>query len=156
MAFNIALSGLNAAMSDLDITGNNIANASTTGFKASRGEFVDLLASAGVVISSLDPGDGVRLAAVRQQFSQGNINFTGNALDLAISGPGFFSVRDPNGAQAYSRAGTFSLDRDGFVVGLLRTRLGRVLVLGPRRERVLHAVACRHRAAALRAGDGKA
>ncbi len=123
MAFNIALSGLNAAMADLDITGNNIANASTNGFKSSRGEFVDLLASAGFVISSLDPGDGVQLAAVRQQFSQGNISFTGNALDLAISGGGFFSVRDPNGTAAYTRNGTFSVDRDGFVVAPSGARL---------------------------------
>ncbi|MFK7955617.1 MAG: flagellar hook protein FlgE [Lysobacterales bacterium] len=123
MAFNIALSGLNAAMADLDITGNNIANASTTGFKSSRGEFVDLLASAGFVISSLDPGDGVRLAEVRQQFSQGNISFTGNALDLAISGGGFFAVRDPNGASAFTRNGTFSVDRDGFVVNPSGARL---------------------------------
>ncbi len=123
MAFNIALSGLNAAMADLDITGNNIANASTTGFKSSRGEFVDLLASAGFVISSLDPGDGVRLAAVRQQFSQGNISFTGNALDLAISGGGFFAVRDPNGATGYTRNGTFAVDREGFVVNPAGARL---------------------------------
>ncbi|MEM9531329.1 MAG: flagellar hook protein FlgE [Pseudomonadota bacterium] len=131
MAFNIALSGLNAAMADLDITGNNIANASTTGFKSSRGEFVDLLASAGFVISSLDPGDGVQLAAVRQQFSQGNISFTGNALDLAISGGGFFSVRDPNGTTAFTRNGTFSVDRDGFVVNPAGARLQAFSVTDP-------------------------
>ncbi len=131
MAFNIALSGLNAAMSDLDITGHNIANASTTGFKTSRGEFVDLLASAGFVISSLDPGDGVRLASVNQQFSQGNIAFTGNALDLAISGQGFFSVRDPNGGTAFTRAGTFALDREGYVVNATGSRLQTFSVIDP-------------------------
>ncbi len=123
MAFNIALSGLNAAIADLDITGHNIANASTTGFKTSRGEFVDLLASAGFVISSLDPGDGVRLAAVRQQFSQGNISFTGNALDLAISGQGFFTVADSQGSRAYTRAGTFGVDGDGYVTSVTGARL---------------------------------
>lgn len=131
MAFNIALSGLNAAMADLDITGNNIANASTNGFKSSRGEFVDLLASAGFVISSLDPGDGVRLAEVRQQFSQGNISFTGNALDLAISGGGFFSVRDESGAAAFTRNGSFSVDRDGFVVSPAGARLQSFSVTDP-------------------------
>ena len=131
MAFNIALSGLNAAMSDLEITGNNIANASTTGFKSSRGEFVDLLASAGFVISNLDPGDGVTLAAVRQQFNQGNISFTGNALDLAISGQGFFAARDDTGANTYTRAGSFSLDRDGYVVTTTGARIQAFSVIDP-------------------------
>ncbi len=131
MAFNIALSGLNAAMSDLDVIGHNIANASTTGFKSSRAEFVDLLASAGFVVSNLDPGDGVTLAAVRQQFSQGNITFTGNALDLAIGGQGFFSARDLNGAMTFTRAGAFGMDREGYVVTTSGARLQAFDVIDP-------------------------
>ncbi len=123
MSFNIALSGLNAALSDLEITSNNIANASTTGFKFSRGEFVDLYASAGFVISSIDPGDGVQLGAVKQQFSQGNVAFTGNGLDLALNGVGFFKVRDPGGSTLYTRAGAFGVDREGYVVNATNSRL---------------------------------
>lgn len=123
MAFNVALSGLNSAISDMEITAHNIANANTTGFKYSRGEFVDLYASAGFIISNIDPGDGVRLSAVRQQFSQGNIAFTGSGLDMAIAGTGFFSLSDATGSRIYSRAGSFAVDRDGFVVNAQNARL---------------------------------
>jgi len=115
MPFRIALSGLNAASSDLKVTGNNIANASTTGFKGSRAEFADVFAVSLGGVSSTATGGGVRLSRVNQEFSQGNIEFTSNNLDLAINGEGFF-VLDDNGSRVYTRAGGFSIDRNGFVV----------------------------------------
>jgi flagellar hook protein FlgE len=113
MAFHIALSGLDAASTDLEVTGNNVANASTTGFKESRAEFADIYANA---ISSVAPGRGVRVSRVAQQFSQGTIEFTSNNLDMAINGEGFFVMEDNAGNLAYTRAGAFSVDRDGNVV----------------------------------------
>lgn len=122
MPFRIALSGLNAATADLKATGNNIANASTTGFKSSRTEFVDVFAVGYGGISSTAIGGGVRLAAVTQQFSQGNVDFTDNNLDLAVNGQGFFVLND-NGARVVTRAGAFSSDRDGYVVNSSGQRL---------------------------------
>ena len=115
MPFRIALSGLNAASSDLQGTGNNIANASTNGFKSSRAEFADVYATSIGGVSDTAVGGGVRLASVAQQFAQGNIEFTNNNLDLATNGEGFFVLND-NGSRVYSRAGAFSVDRDGYVV----------------------------------------
>ena len=109
MAFRIAISGLRAATADLDVTGNNIANNTTTGFKASRAQFADIYA-----VSSLGGSQQVQLTAVAQQFNQGNVSFTDNSLDLAISGEGFF-VLDDGGTQIYSRAGAFGLDKNGFI-----------------------------------------
>src|SRR6056297_3290937 len=114
MPFNTALSGLNAASADLKVTGNNIANASTVGFKESRAEFADVFAASSSGISSTAIGTGVRLSGVTQQFGQGNIDFTGNNLDLALNGQGFFVLND-GGSQVFSRAGAFQVDRDGFV-----------------------------------------
>lgn len=115
MTFNTALSGLSAASSDLRITGNNIANASTVGFKAARAEFADVYASSLLGSGSNQIGNGVKLANVAQQFDQGTISFTNNSLDLAIDGNGFFVMSD-NGARAYSRAGAFGVDDQGFIV----------------------------------------
>ncbi len=115
MTFRTSLSGLDAASTDLSVVGNNIANASTNGFKQSRAEFVDVFATTFTGVSGNTPGSGVRVATVAQQFGQGNIEFTSSNLDLAISGEGFFIV-DDSGAQAYTRAGAFTTDRDGFVV----------------------------------------
>lgn len=114
MAFNIALSGLNAASSDLRITGNNIANSSTVGFKASRAEFADVYASSLLGAGDNQIGSGVKLANISQQFDQGTISFTSNSLDLAIDGNGFFVLSD-NGARAYTRAGAFGVDDQGFI-----------------------------------------
>jgi flagellar hook protein FlgE len=122
MPFRIALSGLNASSSDLKATGNNIANASTTGFKASRTEFVDVFAVGYGGISSTAIGGGVRLAAVTQQFSQGNVDFTDNNLDLAVNGQGFFVLSD-KGSRVLTRAGAFSADRDGYVTNSSGHRL---------------------------------
>lgn len=115
MAFNIALSGLNAASRELSITGNNIANASTVGFKASRAEFADVFSASLQGAGSNQIGSGVKLASVAQQFDQGNISFTNNSLDLAIDGNGFFVLSD-GGARIFSRAGAFGVDDEGFVV----------------------------------------
>jgi len=90
MPFRIALSGLNAAQTDLSVTGNNIANASTAGFKGARTEFSDVYAVAFEGISSLATGNGVGVTGITQNFSQGNIDFTERNLDLAVSGQGFF------------------------------------------------------------------
>ncbi|MBI3343959.1 MAG: flagellar hook protein FlgE [Gammaproteobacteria bacterium] len=122
MPFRIALSGLNAATSDLNVIGNNIANNATTGFKGSRAEFGDIYAASSLGASSNAIGSGVRLQKVGQQFSQGTVNFTNNNLDLAINGSGFFRLND-NGTTVYSRAGAFGVDKDGFVVNSTGQRL---------------------------------
>ena len=115
MAFNIALSGLNAAQTDLDVKGNNIANASTTGFKRSRAEFGDLYSSGLQNLGDTSAGDGVSVQNTRQLFQQGNITATSNGLDMAIDGEGFFVLESPNGERQFSRAGQFGVDENGFV-----------------------------------------
>jgi len=115
MAFDIALSGINAASKDLEVTANNIANTGTTGFKGSRAEFAELYNAAGRNLSATSIGSGVRLAAVAQQFGAGNVENTGNSLDFAISGDGFFTMRDGKG-YSYTRAGAFQQDANGYVV----------------------------------------
>lgn len=114
MAFRVAISGLKAASGELDVIGNNIANSNTTGFKKSRAEFVDVFAVAGVGGSGSTPGSGVRLSAIKQQFTQGNVAFTDNNLDMAINGSGFF-ILDDGGTQIYSRNGAFGVDQNGFL-----------------------------------------
>jgi flagellar hook protein FlgE len=118
MAFNTSISGLNAAAADLDVKSNNIANVNTTGFKQSRAEFADVFAVSAFGSSDTAIGNGTVLNNVAQQFEQGNLEFTDNALDLAISGQGFFALA-PNQTSAevaYTRAGAFSVNNDGFVV----------------------------------------
>ncbi|MCS6947024.1 MAG: flagellar hook protein FlgE [Steroidobacteraceae bacterium] len=122
MAFRLALSGLNAASADLAVTANNIANTGTTGFKSSRAEFAELFSVSATGVSNITIGNGVRVANVAQQFTQGNIDFTDNSLDLAISGQGFFILSD-GGALAYTRAGAFKVDREGYVVNSSNQRL---------------------------------
>jgi flagellar hook protein FlgE len=119
MAFTTALSGLNAASNNLAVTGNNIANANTVGFKKSRSEFADVYASSISGVSNITPGSGVGVANVAQQFNQGNLSFTDNNLDLAISGEGFFTLaKNPTEVTdiTYTRDGEFKLDRDGYMV----------------------------------------
>lgn len=122
MAFRLALSGINAASTDLAVTANNIANTNTIGFKSSRAQFAEVFSVSAQGVSSSAVGNGVRVADVAQQFKQGNIDSTGNALDLALSGQGFFIVSD-NGALLYTRAGAFQVDRDGYVVNSNNNRL---------------------------------
>jgi len=115
MAFDTSVSGILAASADLGIIGNNIANSSTAGFKSSQGEFTDIYAASLLGTPGTAIGQGVALNSVTQDFSQGNIEFTNNSLDLAINGSGFFNLSD-GGVATYSRAGAFQLDRDGFIV----------------------------------------
>jgi flagellar hook protein FlgE len=121
MAFQTSLSGLNAAQTNLSVTGNNIANASTTGFKKSKAQFSDIYSNNFSSTSQI--GSGVRVSDVTQQFSQGNVEFTDNSLDLAISGEGFFVIKDTDGSEIYSRAGAFGIDREGYVVNNKGQRL---------------------------------
>ena len=122
MSFNIGLSGIRAASSDLNITGNNIANAGTVGFKSGRAEFGDVYAASILGTGSNAQGSGVVLNNVAQIFTQGNINYTENSLDLAINGNGFF-VTSNEGAVSYTRAGYFGTDREGFIVNNNGARL---------------------------------
>ncbi|MFI7857192.1 MULTISPECIES: flagellar hook protein FlgE [Pseudomonas] len=116
MSFNIGLSGLYAANKQLDVTGNNIANVNTTGFKSSRAEFADVYAGANRLgVGKNQVGNGVRLAAVSQQFTQGDVNNTGNVLDMGIQGQGYFVLSD-NGSMVYTRAGAFQNSKDNYVV----------------------------------------
>lgn len=118
MSFNIALSGVSAAQRDLDVTANNIANVNTVGFKESRAEFGDVYAASLLAGGRTKVGDGVLTQEVAQQFSQGSLQFTNTALDLAITGNGFF-VTTPDLTSSdfsFTRAGQFKLDQDNFVV----------------------------------------
>jgi len=115
MSFEQALSGLNAASQNLDTIGNNIANASTIGFKDGRAEFADVYAASLAGGSGTQIGIGTRLSAVSPQFTQGNITTTGNPMDVAINGQGFFRMAT-GGVVTYSRDGEFQLDKNGFLV----------------------------------------
>ncbi|MCH9695740.1 MAG: flagellar hook protein FlgE [Gammaproteobacteria bacterium] len=122
MPFAVALSGLNAASADLGVTANNVANVNTTGFKMSRAQFSEVFAVGTQSVSTSASGSGVRLSDIAQQFTQGNIDFTDNALDLAIGGEGFFVISD-GGARSYTRAGAFGVDNQGNVVNAQGSRL---------------------------------
>ena len=112
MSFNIALTGLNAATQDLAVTSNNLANADTIGFKSSRAEFGDIYAATATGVSSTAVGNGVTVQEVAQQFAQGNVETTGNSLDLAINGNGFFTVSN-GGSLEYTRDGEFQINNQG-------------------------------------------
>lgn len=122
MPFNTALSGLQASSNELRVIGNNIANASTVGFKESRANFADVYANSAFGSSQNAIGAGVSVSSVSQLFSQGQISFTNNNLDLAISGEGFF-VLSQNGDLTYSRAGAFGVDKDGYITNSADQRL---------------------------------
>ena len=117
MSFNIALSGLNAAQKNLDVTANNIANVNTIGFKGSRAEFADVYSSSVFSNAKTTVGNGVQTAAVTQQFYQGALQTTNNALDLAIKGEGFFVTSGDLSSQerTYTRAGAFQVNDSGYV-----------------------------------------
>ena len=115
MSFGIALTGIDAAQTDLDVVSNNIANADTTGFKQSVADFSDLYASGQNGVAADNVGNGVEVSQIAQDFSQGSVETTGNNLNLAISGQGFFAVSS-GGAISYTRAGDFSTNADGYVV----------------------------------------
>ena len=115
MSFQQGLSGLNAAAKSLDVIGNNIANASTVGFKGSQAQFADVYANSLNGAGGNQPGIGVKVAQIAQQFTQGNVESSANPLDIAINGGGFFRT-DASGTVQYSRNGQFSLDKGGFMV----------------------------------------
>lgn len=124
MSFRTALTGLNAATTDLSVVANNIANNNTTAFKSSRAEFSDIFSGSSLgQATRRSVGSGVQVAAVTQQFKQGNINSTGNPLDIAIDGEGFFRLKDENGAISYTRSGAFGIDREGYVVNNIGKKL---------------------------------
>src|SRR6201992_3931849 len=115
MGYQQGLSGLSASSSDLDVIGNNIANANTVGFKSGAAQFADMYANSMATAVSNQVGIGTRLAEVQQQFSQGTITTTNQALDVAINGNGFYQLSN-NGSTVYSRNGVFHLDNQGRIV----------------------------------------
>ncbi|MEN6628445.1 MAG: flagellar hook-basal body complex protein, partial [Sulfuricella sp.] len=115
MSFQQGLSGLNAAAKNLDAIGNNVANAATVGFKTSQAQFADVYAASLSGSGASQIGLGTKVAAVAQQFTQGNITASNNPLDVAINGGGFFRL-DNNGAISYTRNGQFQLDKSGNIV----------------------------------------
>ena len=115
MSFQQGLSGLNGAAKSLDVIGNNIANASTVGFKGSTTQFADVYARSLNGAGGVTAGIGSAVAAISQQFTQGNIETTANPLDIAINGAGFFRTQT-QGVTQYTRNGQFSVDKNGFLV----------------------------------------
>jgi flagellar basal-body rod protein FlgG len=121
-----AASGMQAQQMNIDVISNNLANVNTTGFKKSRADFQDLMyqnmkttgapSTSATQTSGIQIGLGVTPASVSKVFSAGNINSTGNEMDLAIEGDGFFQIQMPDGSTAYSRAGSFKKDGQGRVV----------------------------------------
>lgn len=115
MGFQSGLSGLNNAAKNLDVIGNNVANANTVGFKGSRALFADVYANSLTGSGSGQIGIGTKVEMVQQEFTQGNVTVTNNPLDIAINGQGFFRLSD-SGTVTYSRNGQFHLDNAGYVV----------------------------------------
>jgi flagellar hook protein FlgE len=114
MGYQQGLSGLSASSNDLDVIGNNIANANTVGFKQSTAQFADLYANTIATTVNNQIGIGTQLAGVQQDFTQGTFKTTGQALNVAINGTGFYQMSN-NGALTYSRDGVFQLDKNGFI-----------------------------------------
>ncbi len=115
MSFQTGLSGLNASSRSLDVIGHNIANANTTGMKSSRAEFSAMYSSMLGYGGNNNNGIGVEVGAVAQQFTQGSLSTTNNSLDVAINGNGFFQLTLLDGTKAYTRDGSFKLDKDGYL-----------------------------------------
>lgn len=116
MGFQQGLSGLNVSSRNLEVIGNNVANSGTYGAKASRAEFADMYAAALTGAGSGNVGIGATVAAVSQQFTQGNITTTDSPMDMAINGNGFFQVTDGTKPTMYTRNGQFKVDRTGYIV----------------------------------------
>ena len=116
MSFYTSLTGLNAATTELAVTSNNIANSGTSGFKRSEADFGDIFATSPLQKASSVIGAGVSLKSVSQEFSQGNIEFSANSLDLAITGDGFFALESPDGTKIFTRNGGFMLNEQNQMV----------------------------------------
>jgi len=110
------ISGLNANGVALSVIGDNIANANTPGFKASRANFGDILSQTLGGASAMQVGRGTMIVDIQKLFTPGTLEPTSNPLDLAIDGDGFFIVKQTNGPTYYTRAGQFRLDKDGYVI----------------------------------------
>ncbi len=124
MAFQQGLSGLNSSSRAIDVVSNNVANASTVGFKTGSAQFSDVFASAlSGATTGVQVGIGSSVNAVRQAFTQGNLAVSSNPLDMAINGNGFFRMQRPDGSVAYTRNGQFDVDRDGFIISANNDRL---------------------------------
>ncbi len=129
MSMNTALSGLAAAQKDISVTSHNIANVNTTGFRGSRAEFADIFTQSPLSVARTTAGAGTQISRIAQNFTQGSVMGTGNRLDIAIEGAGFFALRAANetpGAQnetVYSRAGAFGMSADGYIVNAAGQRL---------------------------------
>lgn len=115
MSFQSGLSGLNTASKNLDVIGNNVANASVVGFKGSQAQFADVFANSLSGSGAGQIGLGSKISTVAQLFTQGNISNSSNSLDVAINGKGFFRM-DHNGAVTYSRNGQFRFNAEGKLV----------------------------------------
>lgn len=122
-----AATGMVAQQMNIDVLSNNLANVSTIGFKKNRAEFEDLIYQSPRIAGVMNGGDqiiptgiqvglGVRPTTVHKIFTQGDYQYTGNPIDLAIEGDGFFQVLDINGDEVYTRAGAFKLNNDGTIV----------------------------------------
>ena len=118
MSFYTALTGLNGSQADISATSNNIANVATTGYKRSKAEFGDIFATSPLQNASSSIGSGTILKGIKQQFTQGNVSSSLNALDMAISGQGFFALKPSltTNQTVYTRNGSFSVNNDRFVV----------------------------------------
>mgnify|MGYP003148375681 CR=1 FL=1 len=116
MSFHTALSGLNAAQTDISVTSNNIANVGTLGFHGSRAEFADIYTTSPYSRPASQIGSGTEVSRIGVDFKQGSLTATGNVLDLSLQGPGFFQVRtgpDAGADAGYTRAGAFGMNRGG-------------------------------------------
>jgi flagellar hook protein FlgE len=122
MSFQQGVSGLTASARNLEVIGNNVANASTVGAKVARAEFADVYARA-ISGGASSIGLGVSQTAVTQQFSQGSFKSTDGPLDMAINGGGFFQLKDLSGNSQYTRNGQFKVDRDGYITNTQGARL---------------------------------
>jgi flagellar hook protein FlgE len=117
MSFYTSLNGLQNAQTDLDVISNNIANANTNGFKGSTASFADIISASLTSDPHLTVGLGSRVQSITQQFSLGSMQQTGNALDLAVNGDGFFVTKSPTSAAiGYTRVGSFTLNGTGQLV----------------------------------------
>lgn len=118
MSFQQGLSGLNGAAKSLDVIGNNVANASTVGFKSAQAQFADMYANSMNRSGNSPVGIGVAVANVQQAFTQGNVTTTNNPLDIAINGDGFFRMQGSltDASPMYGRNGQFQLDKNGYII----------------------------------------
>lgn len=125
MSFYTSLSGLKGAQTDLSAISNNLANVGSTGFKKSRAQFGDLFSAAPIQTTKMATGQGTRLNAVVQQFTQGTLEATDKTLDMAIAGEGFFVVQGdaPQQATTYTRNGAFQVRADRHVVDTIGSTL---------------------------------